>query len=267
MRKAKTILASLLALSLAGSALAQPATPPFGGQGPQGPRPQGQAPQGPRQWNQDVDRSQNDLTLDMYFIPVGAQDSRPDSEGFIRRWSLLDPIDKPNRTNTVFTDSYIREAFAAEYFPEQMTLLPKDGQKVKLDKKTTLQWHNFDSRLYNVKLFRFASELDHQVYGVIFWAVTAIDVEEDLVDVRLSVGSNSASMWWIDGQEAVILSGDRRMVADDCASKRLTLTKGRHIIRGAVINGPGMSDFCVRIVDECGKPVRNYSVSTNYATK
>jgi hypothetical protein len=50
-------------------------------------------------------------------------------------------------------------------------------------------------------------------------------------------------MWWINGREAVILSGDRRMLMDDCVSKRLTLKKGKNIIRGAVINGPGMSDF------------------------
>ena len=76
----------------------------------------------------------------------------------------------------------------------------------------------------------------------------------------MAVGSNSASMWWLNGEEAVILSGDRRMVADDCMSKRLTLKKGRNIIRGSVINGPGMSDFCVRFIDENGKPVRNLKI-------
>jgi hypothetical protein len=67
-------------------------------------------------------------------------------------------------------------------------------------------------------------------------------------------------MWWLNGEEAVILSGDRRMVADDCMSKRLTLKKGRNIIRGSVINGPGMSDFCLRFIDEDGKPVRNLRI-------
>ena len=42
-----------------------------------------------------------------YFTPVqsGATASRPDDEGFIRRWMLLEPIDKPNSGNTVVTDS------------------------------------------------------------------------------------------------------------------------------------------------------------------
>lgn len=223
---------------------------------------QGPAPQ-PRQWNQDVDRSANKLSLDMYFVPSTAEPAVPDEEGFIRRWDLLDPIDKPNRTNTVFTDSYIRDAFSVECFPEQMSMLPKDGQKVKLDKKTRLSWHWLDSKLFNVKLFRFASELDKQVYGVIFQAVTVINCEEDIENVRLAVGSNSASMWWIDGQEALILSGDRRMVQDDCVSRRLTLKKGRNVLRGFVINGPGMSDFCVRFIDEDGNPVRNFTITNN----
>jgi hypothetical protein len=51
------------------------------------------------------------------------------------------------------------------------------------------------------------------------------------------------------------------MVMDDCVSKRLTLKKGRNIIRGAVINGPGLSDFCVRFIDENGEPIKNITIS------
>ena len=66
----------------------------------------------------------------------------------------------------------------------------------------------------------------------------------------------------IHGEEALILSGDRRMVADDGASRRLTLKKGRNVIWGAVINGPGMSDFCARFLDEAGQPVKHITLST-----
>jgi hypothetical protein len=50
------------------------------------------------------------------------------------------------------------------------------------------------------------------------------------------------------------------MVQDDVLSPRLTLRKGRNVLHGAVINGPGLSDFCVRFVDETGKPIRDISV-------
>jgi len=221
-----------------------------------------------------------------YFSTVTTPAARPDDEGFIRRWMLLEPIDKPNRGNTVFTDSYLREHFNIEYFKGQQTILPKDGQKVKATVKQevvppgfgrgpqtqqpaqptfktvkqTLTWHALDSENFNVKLFRFAEKYGKQVYGVLFWAVTIIDCEEDIENVRLAVGSNSASMWWLNGEEVLLLSGDRRMVKDDAMSPRLTLKKGRNILRGAIINGPGMSDFCVRFLDEKGNPVKNYEV-------
>jgi hypothetical protein len=220
-----------------------------------------------------------------YFSAVTTPSAKPDDDGFIRRWMLLEPIDKPNSGNTVFTDSYLREHFNREYFKGQQTILPKDGQKVtavfKQEQapagfgrgmqaapttpevktvKQTLTWHALDSENFNVKLFRFAEKWGEKVYGVLFWAVTIIDCDEDIENVRLAVGSNSASMWWLNGEETLLLSGDRRMVKDDAMSPRLTLKKGRNILRGAIINGPGMSDFCVRFLDEKGNPVKNYSI-------
>ena len=193
-----------------------------------------------------------------YFcIPV-EKTIQPDELGFIRRWTLMEPIAKPNPTNTVFVDSYLRENLDTGWNKGDFEV-PKDGDLVTVDDKTLI-WHQLDSKLFNVKLYRFAVGTETGQYGLIFRAVTVIDVPEDIENVRLAVGSNSASMWWIDGEEALILSGDRRMVMDDGASKRITLTKGRHVISGAVINGPGMSDFCVRFVDEQGNPVNCYQI-------
>ncbi|MBQ0020400.1 MAG: acetylxylan esterase [Bacteroidales bacterium] len=225
------------------------------------------------------------VAQEKYFLPAGKEAVSPDAEGFIRRWTILEPISKTNRSNTVFVDSYLRDVFAHEYFKNQMTILPKDGQKVKVtfDKQVEqprpagqptdfrrmsmeppkfekateeLKWHKLDSKTYNLKLLRFGEHEIKRVYGVIYWVVTVINCEEEMKDVRLSVGSNSASQWWVNGQDVLLLSGDRRMVADDCMSHRITLKKGENIIRGAIINGPGMSDFCVKIVDENGKAVK-----------
>src|SRR5690606_5485724 len=165
-----------------------------------------------------------------------------------------------NRSNIVFTDSYLRNAFDTLYFPSQFTVLPKDGEKVKVG-ENELTWHALDSRNFNVKLFRFAYGLHKPVYGVLFWAVTVVNSPEEMTNVRMAVGSNSASMWWVNGEEAVLLSGDRRMVMDDVVSRRITLKKGKNIIRGSVINGPGMSDFCVRFLDENGKPIRDLTIT------
>ncbi len=195
-----------------------------------------------------------------YFAPVTGQSVAPNPDGFIQRWLLLEPISMPLKSNTGFTDSYLKQAFNTQYFPKQLEVLPKDGASVKVGKEK-LKWHALDSKLFNVKLFRFATSFEKTKYGVLFWAVTVVDCPEEMTDVRLAVGSNSASMWWLNGEEAVMLEGDRRMVRDDVVSKRLTLKKGRNILRGAVINGPGMSDFCIRFLDGQGRPVRNLSIN------
>jgi hypothetical protein len=195
-----------------------------------------------------------------YFDPVTAKARTPDDQGFIQRWLLLEPVSKPNRSNTVFTDSYVRKAFDTLYFPNQFTVLPKNGEK-QIVGQQELTWHALDARNFNVKLFRFAYGLGKPVYGVLFWAVTVVNSPKEMKNIRMAAGSNGASMWWLNGKEAVILSGDRRMVMDDAVSPRLTLKKGKNIIRGAVINGPGMSDFCLRFLDEEGKPIKELTTS------
>lgn len=194
-----------------------------------------------------------------YFGPAQPGVTTPDSDGFLQRWLLLEPIEQDIRTNALFTETYVRSAIHTEYFSDQFTVVPKDGDKVTVAGDELL-WHALDSANWNVKLFRFAYGLDKPIYSVLFWAVTVVYSPEEIENVRMAVGSNSASMWWLNGEEAVTLFGDRRMVMDDCVSNRLTLKKGKNIIRGAVINGPGMSDFCVRFIDEQGNPIKGLTI-------
>ena len=76
-------------------------------------------------------QSDTTRTIAPFFIPATKKVRTPDSEGFIQRWLLLEPIKKPLPRNNVFTDSFIRTEFTTEYFPNQFTVLPKDGEKVK----------------------------------------------------------------------------------------------------------------------------------------
>lgn len=204
-------------------------------------------------------KSDTTRSIAAYFAPATTKTKPPNADGFLQRWLLLEPISKPNRTNTVFTDSYIRKAFDTLYFPDQFAVLPKGGEKVRVGQQE-LTWHALDSKNFNVKLFRFAYGLNKPVYGVLFWAVTVVNSPQEMKNVRMAIGSNSASMWWLNGKEAAILSGDRRMVMDDVVSPRLTLNQGKNIVRGAVINGPGMSDFCIRFLDEKGQPIKNLTI-------
>jgi len=199
-----------------------------------------------------------------HFTPVekGAEPAQPDDEGFIRRWLLLEPIKQDIRTNNIFTYSYMREMFGKPFFKNQMNLAPRDGEQVKVEKQT-LAWHALDSQHYNARLFHFAERWGQQTYGSLFCVAAIIDCTEEMEDVRLAVGTNGASMWWLNGEEVLMLEADRRMVQDDGVSPRLTLHKGRNLLRGAVVNGPGLSDMCVRFLDRNGQPVRDVNITVN----
>jgi hypothetical protein len=130
-------------------------------------------------------------SLAPYFQPAVGAAKAPDADGFLQRWLLLEPIVKPNRSNSGFTNSYVRTALTTQYFPGQFTAIPRDGQVVKAAQP--LRWHALDSGAFDVKLFSFAKGVGKPTYGVIFWAVPVIDSPREMGGVRLSVGSNSAS--------------------------------------------------------------------------
>ena len=183
-----------------------------------------------------------------YFSLVGSNEptSRPDENGFIRRWRLMEPIAVDVRSNVVFTNTWLRDKFATEL--------------AKLPKQKKAKWYTLESENYNMKLFRFAERYGKQTYGSFFWCETIIDCDEAINNVRLAAGSNGASMWWLNDDEVLLLEGDRRMVEDDGTSRRINLKKGRNVLRCAVVNGPGLSDMCVRFLDEKNQPVTNFVI-------
>ena len=295
-------------------------------------------------------RANRNVDYDQYFteIKADAAPAKPDEKGFIRRWTILEPINKPNSGNSGFTDSYILTELTKEYFKGQFTAdinsLPVTGDEVIVESeapraggrggfggfgggapqgasrpqgapgagaarpqgapqgapgqarpqgapqggapmggfggfggmmggapaaapapqtvKDTLAWHSVDSKLFNIKLIRFATGTSNgqKRYGLIFNAFTVVNCEEDMV-VRLAAGSNASSIWWVNGEKVLTLQADRRMVADDGMSKRITLKKGKNLVRAAVINGPGMSDMCMRFYNEDGSIVKNITIT------
>ena len=201
-----------------------------------------------------------------YLTHAASAEKAPDANGFIQRWLLLDPIPQSVRSNQQLTDSFVQAAVKREYFPNQFTVIPHDGDKVTVG-GTELMWHAVDTSKYNVNLYTFAYALGKQRYNVLFWAVTVIDCPQEMTGVRLSVGSNSASVWWVNDKEVIGIYGDRHMLVDDGVSKRLTLKKGLNVVRCAVINSPGLSDFCARFFDKDDKPLKGYTVRLSEAGK
>ena len=53
---------------------------------------------------------------------------------------------------------------------------------------------------------------------------------------------------------------DRQTVVDDGVSRRLTLREGRNIVRAAIVNAGGATDFCAGFHDEENRAVRGITV-------
>jgi hypothetical protein len=179
----------------------------------------------------------------------------PDAGGFVRRWLLLEPI-----PSNGLTESAVQAAVKKEYFPNQFTVVPHDGEKVTVG-GAELTWYAVDTKLYNVNLYHFAHALGKPTSDVLFWAVTIVNCPREMPGVRLAIGSNAASVWWVNGTEVIGIYGDRQTVIDDGVSKRLTLRRGPNVIRAAVVNGGGATDFCARFLDAEDRPLKGFTVS------
>ena len=181
----------------------------------------------------------------------------PNGDGFLQRWLILEPI----RVAGQLTDSAVQTTVKTEYFPNQFTTtVPRDGETVTVA-DAQLAWHAVDTTGYNVNLYHFAYSLNRPTSNVLFWVTTVVNATREISGVRLAIGSNAASVWWVNGREVIGIYNDRQTVIDDGVSKRLTLKQGPNVIRAAIVNAGGATDFCARFLDEDGQPVKAITIS------
>lgn len=199
-------------------------------------------------------------TLTKHFIPATKEPKLPDANGFVQRWLVLEPIRKEIPRNNILNEKYLRTTVSTDNFSDDFIVVPKKDRKVRVGDQD-LKWYALDSKTFNFNLYHFNYAINEPPYGVLYWLVTVVNCPEEIKNVRLSAGVNSGGMFWLNGEEALILSGDRDMIVDNVTSRLLTLKKGKNIIRGAVINGPGMCNFAVRFLDESGSPLKNFTIS------
>ena len=187
--------------------------------------------------------------------PAVTTKDKPSDQGFIQEWLILDPLRASGDTQNA-----VQTTVKTEHFANELTITPKQGDKVDASGQQ-LTWHAVETDEYNVNLYYFASEIGTNCNNSLFWVVVYINCPEEVKDARLAVGTNSASVWWVNGKEVVGIYGNRCTVIDDGVSKRLTLKKGMNVIRGGIENASGAADFCARILDSEGKPFKNYTIS------
>ena len=188
----------------------------------------------------------------------------PNADGFLQRWLVLEPI----RVNGQLTDSAVQTTVKTQYFPDQLTAIPRDGDALSIGPSAGLgasdakvAWHAVDTIGYNVNLYHFAYALNKPTSNVLFWVVTIVNAPREMSGVRLAIGSNAASVWWVNGTEVIGIYNDRQTVIDDGVSKRLTLKQGPNVIRAAIVNAGGHTDFCARFLDDQDRPLKGMTVS------
>jgi hypothetical protein len=179
-----------------------------------------------------------------------------DARGFIHRWLVLEPVPVSGR----LTEPAVQEALELAALPDVPGARASDGVRVTVN-GAEHEWHALDTSNYNVNLYHFAWALSKPTSNVLFWVETTVDSPREMHGVRLAIGSNAASRWWLNGEPVIALNDDRQSVIDDGVSRRLTLRKGRNVIRAAILNGGGATDFCARFLDENDLPVPRLSVS------
>jgi hypothetical protein len=189
-----------------------------------------------------------------FVVPAGSGVKATSPDGFIQRWLILDPIPA-----TGVTQNAVQAAVKKEYFPNQLTIIPHDGDKVNVGGKD-LTWHALDTKFHNLSLYHFGLMFKVSTANVLMWGVTIVNSPEEVQNARLAIGSNDASVWWVNGQEVIGIYGDRLTIVDDGVSKRLTLKKGPNVVRCAIHNQGGNTDFCARFLDANDEPIKNLTV-------
>ena len=190
-----------------------------------------------------------------FILTPKSAEKAPNEDGFIQLWHILEPISASGETQNA-----VQQTVKTEHFPGELTVIPKDGDQVTVN-GAPLTWHGVDTEKYNINLYYFAEAYGKSPSGALFWVVTVVDCPQEIQGARLAIGSNSASVWWVNGVEVIGIYGNRQTVVDDGVSKRLTLKRGRNVIRGAIVNGSGAADFCARILDSNGNPLTNYTIT------
>ena len=149
----------------------------------------------------------------------------PDADGFLQRWidPRADPRSRPARP-TVRSRRPSRRRISRSTHRRAARRRCGEGRR-----RARSTWHTVDTARYNVNLYHFAYGLKKPTSNVLFWVVTVVEAPREMTGVRLAIGSNAASVWWVNGAEVIGIYNERQTVIDDGVSKRLTLQKGANV--------------------------------------
>ena len=171
----------------------------------------------------------------------------PRSDGFIRDWLLLAPIQ-------LDSDADGAQAIEKNQIPNEGDLKPKAGDKATVAGKE-LTWKKVKATDYFLDL---NAILNAQTEKTVAYAVTYVKSEEERSNLQLKMGSNDQGKVFLNGKMLLKTSEPRALEEDSDVARNITLTKGSNVVVFKIFNEGG-NDWqgCLRFTDSSGKAVTN----------
>ena len=188
-----------------------------------------------------------------------AKTFKPDDDGYIRNWLVLEPI-KLEDSSSTHEEGTQKPMFDKEYFKGQKEATPKAGDKASVDGKD-MAWKAVESDDAVLDLAKFASDAGKESEHAMYFGVVYLTADKEMPDVKLSIGSDDSSVWWLNGKEIVRVYAGRPIEKDQDKSEAVTIKRGPNVLKFAVINGDGPTAAAARFVDKDDKPVKDLKVS------
>jgi hypothetical protein len=189
------------------------------------------------------------LLLGLLVVPCRAATDQfaPRSDGFIRDWLVLAPIQMDS-------DADGAEAILKEQIPNEGLLKPKAGDKVSVRGKE-LTWKKVKAGDYFLDLNEI---LNTQTEKTVGYAVTYVQSEEERKNLQLKMGSNDEGKVFLNGKLLLKATEGRALEQDSDTARGVTLEKGTNTVVFKIFNEGG-SDWqgCLRFTDAGDKAVTN----------
>ena len=189
------------------------------------------------------------LPICLFAIPcqARAEEFAPRSDGFIRDWLLLAPIQ-------LAADADGAEAIEKNQIPDEGLLKPKAGDKVTVRGKE-LTWKKVKATDYFLDLNAICNAETEKTVG---YAVTYVRADEERKNLRLKMGSNDEGKVFLNGKLLLKTSEARALNQDSDTARDVTLNKGINVVVFKIFNEGGTDwQGCLRFTDASDKAVTN----------
>ncbi len=189
------------------------------------------------------------LLLGLFAAPcqAGTEKFAPRSDGFIRDWLLLAPIQLP-------LDADGAEAIEKNQFPDEGLLKPKAGDKITVRGKE-MTWKKVKAADYFLDLNAICNAETEKTVG---YAVAYVRAEEERKNLKLKMGSNDEGKVFLNGKLLLKTSEPRTLDQDSDTARNVTLNKGINVVVFKIFNEGGADwQGCLRFTDAHDKAVTN----------